>query len=76
VVVRPEDPPTTAGSLIVLNQPRPRKGKVVRVGPECLYADPGTRVAYKPFRGTEVELRGATWLLLNEEDILAVLGGS
>jgi co-chaperonin GroES (HSP10) len=74
VVVLPEDPPTTIGSLVVLDQPPPRKAEVIRIGPECQYVQSGTRVAYKPFRGTEVELRGATWLLLNEEDVLAVLG--
>ena len=49
-------------------------GVVIAVGPNTDPAiEDGSRVAFDPMLGREVEWRGKTYVILHEEDILAVV---
>ena len=63
---------------------KPQEGKVIAVGPGRLLDDgsvkklevkSGDRVLYGKYSGTEVSLEGDDYLILREEDILAVVNG-
>ncbi|MGC9317980.1 MAG: co-chaperone GroES [Armatimonadota bacterium] len=73
----------SAGGIILPEaaQERPREGKVVATGPGEIDADgepmglsveEGDIVIYASFGGTEVQIDGEDYLIVNEEDILAV----
>jgi chaperonin GroES len=84
-VVKPlEAEEKSAGGIILPEtaQERPREGKVVAVGTAGLYVEDydegesavneGDIVIYASFGGTEVRIDGEDYLIINEEDILAV----
>ncbi len=72
----------SAGGIILPEaaQERPREGKVVAVGTDGIYADDegesrvkeGDIVIYASFGGTEIKIDGEEYLILEENDILAV----
>ncbi len=75
----------SAGGIILPEtaQERPREGRVVAVGTVPLYPQDddeenegtvieGDIVVYASFGGTEVKIDGEDYLIVNEEDILAV----
>ncbi|MEA3404029.1 MAG: co-chaperone GroES [Armatimonadota bacterium] len=84
VLVKPlEAEEKSAGGIILPEaaQERPREGKVVATGPGEIDADgepmglsveEGDIVIYASFGGTEVQIDGEDYLIVNEEDILAV----
>jgi chaperonin GroES len=74
----------SAGGIILPEaaQERPREGKVVAVGTAGLYVDEdeggksavkkGDIVIYASFGGTELKIEGEDYLIVDEDDILAV----
>ena len=61
---------------------KPQEGKVVAVGPgrlsdegtvKALEIKTGDRVLYGKYAGTEVSLEGEEYVILREEDVLAVV---
>ncbi len=61
---------------------KPQQGKVVAVGPGRLLEEGGTkpvevkageRILYGRYAGTEVSIEGEEYLILREEDVLAVV---
>ncbi len=84
VLVRPlEAEETSAGGIILPEaaQERPREGEVIAVGtgemdedgePMGLSVEEGDIVIYASFGGTEVTIDGEDYLIISEEDILAV----
>ncbi|NOX64029.1 MAG: co-chaperone GroES [Chloroflexi bacterium] len=85
VVVEPIEKETTTPSGIVLPETakeKPQEGKVIAVGPGARN-DKGERLAldvnvddvvlYAKYSGTEVKLNGNKYLILRENDILAVV---
>ncbi len=87
VIVQPLDAEqTTAGGIIIPDtaQEKPSEGKIVAVGPGARDADgkrvkpsvkKGDRVLYGKWSGTEVKVDGKDLLIVQEGDILGVLGG-
>ena len=85
IVVRPLDPQEKTKSGIVLPdtaKEKPQEGKVIAVGTGRLLDDGtvkaleiknGDRVLYGKYAGTEVSLQGDDYLILREEDVLAVM---
>lgn len=85
IVVRPLDPQeTTKSGLVVPDtaKEKPQEGKVVAVGTGRLLDDGavkalevknGDRVLYGKYSGTEISLEGEDYLILREEDVLAVV---
>lgn len=86
VIVRhiDEDVKTTAGGIIIPDsaKERPQLGEVVAVGPGRRDNDGkrieldvhiGQRVYHSKYGGTEVKIDGEDFLILREEDILAII---
>jgi chaperonin GroES len=77
----------TAGGIVLPDtaKEKPQRGKVVAVGPGKLL-DSGERgsldlsvgdeVLYAKYSGTTVEINGDEFVILRENDVLAVLSGS
>ncbi len=74
----------TKGGLVVPDsaKEKPQEGKVVAVGPGRLLDDgtpksievkSGDRVLYGKYAGTEVSIQGTDYLILREDDVLAVV---
>lgn len=86
VVVKPLKSETkTAGGIIIPEtaQEKPQEGKVVAVGPGKKSDDgsvtpmdvkKGDRVLYGKWSGTEVKVGNDTLMIMNESDIMGVLG--
>ena len=85
LVVIPDDPEEiTAGGIVLPDSVRekPQRGKVVSTGPGKLL-DSGERgklsvkkgdiVFYGKYSGTEVEVSGETYVIIRENDILAIV---
>ncbi len=83
LVKRLEAEEKSAGGIILPEaaQERPREGEVIAVGPGELdengepmgvSVDEGDVVIYASFGGTEIEMDGEEYLIINENDILAV----
>ena len=75
---------TTKGGIVVPEsaKEKPQEAKVLAVGPGRLLEDgtvkglevkKGDRVLYGKYSGTEVSLQGDEYLILREEDVLAVV---
>ncbi|MGI5819553.1 MAG: co-chaperone GroES [Armatimonadota bacterium] len=83
LVQRLEAEEKSSGGIILPEaaQERPREGKVVAVGPGELDdsgepmgvdVEEGDIVIYASYGGTEVKIDGEEYLIINEDDILAV----
>ena len=87
IVVRPlEAEERTKSGILVPDAARekPQEGKVIAVGAGRLLDDGsvkgleiknGERVLYGKYSGTEVSVEGSDYLILKEEDVLAVVQG-
>ena len=85
IVVRPLEAQEKTKSGLVLPdsaKEKPQEGKVLAVGTGRLLDDgsvkapeikSGERVLYGKYSGTEVSLEGEDYLILREEDVLAIL---
>ena|SRR3989338_831971 len=85
IVVRTLDPQEkTKSGLVVPDtaKEKPQEGKVIAVGAGRLLDDGavkaleirnGDRVLYAKYSGTEVSLEGEDYLILREDDVLAVV---
>ena len=86
IVVKSLDPQEkTKSGLVVPDtaKEKPQEGKVIAVGTGRLLDDGsvkaleikhGDRVLYGKYSGTEVSLEGEEYLILREDDVLAVVG--
>jgi len=85
VLVRAEDKEEALPSGLVIPdtaKEKPQEGTVLAVGPGAyndgkrvpLDVKEGDRVLYSKYGGTEVKVKGEELLILNERDILAVIG--
>jgi len=84
VLVQPlEAQEKSAGGIILPEaaQERPREGKVIAVGPGTLddegnpvgmSVEEGDIVIYASYGGTEIKIDGEEYLIIGEDDILAV----
>ena len=84
VVKRMEAEETTAGGIVLPNsaQEKPQSGRVLSVGDGKMLDDgsrakpqvgEGDRVLFTSYAGTEIEIDGATLLIMSESDVLAVM---
>ncbi len=85
LLVEPAEKETTLPSGIVLpdtSKEKPQEGKVLAKGPGKkdedgkpveISVEVGARVIYKKWGGTEIKVDGKEYLLVKEEDILAVI---
>lgn len=72
-ILEPAAPKTASGILLPENaQEAPLLAKVVATGPKSeLLAD--DRILYKEFAATNITVEGEEYLVINEEDVLAVV---
>jgi len=84
VVERAEPQEKTSGGIVLPDtaKDKPREGTVVATGagkllgngqPQPPEVRPGDRVLFAPYAGSEVRVDGKDYLILKEEEILAVL---
>lgn len=74
----------TASGLVIPDtaKEKPQQGEVLAVGPGkmddtgkriTIELEPGDRILYAKYSGTEIKLDGIDYIVLNEKDILAKL---
>ena len=85
VVVEPlEAEETTAGGIVLPDtaKEKPMQGEVVAVGPGRTLEDgklqkmevkKGDRILFGKYSGTEVKIEGDEYLIMREDDVLAIL---
>ena len=85
IVVRPLDPEEKTKSGLVLPdtaKEKPQEGKILSVGSGRLLEDgmvkrlevkAGDRILYGKYAGAEVHINGEDYLILREDDVLAVV---
>jgi chaperonin GroES len=84
LVRRLEAEEKTAGGIVLPDtaKEKPKEGKVIAVGSGKLLADgkrsnfqvkKGDRILFASYAGTEVKIDGEEYLLMPEEDVLAVV---
>lgn len=84
VVKRVDSEKKTTGGIVLPDNAteKPREGKVLSVGSGKLNSEgvrrppqvaEGDRVLFSTYAGTEIEINGDELLILNEDDILAVI---
>ena len=85
ILQRAEAEDKTAGGILLPEsaKDKPKEGKVVAVGEGKILDDGtrlkmsvkvGNRVLFSSYAGTEVKVSGEEYLIMNESDILAVIG--
>lgn len=85
LVRRLDEPEVKRGGIIIPDtaKEKPQQGQVVAVGPGRV-TDEGKRVALEvkkgdkiligKYSGTEVKIEGSEYLIMREDDVLAVIG--
>ncbi|MBI4960764.1 MAG: co-chaperone GroES [Desulfovibrio sp.] len=84
LVKRMEEVQVTKGGILIPDtaKEKPIEGKVVAVGPGkmseqgqrmALQLKEGDRVLFGKYAGTEIKMEGEEYLMMREEDILAVI---
>ena len=84
LVKRIEAETKTAGGLFLPDtaKEKPQEAEVISVGtggrddkvPDRITVKPGDRVLISKYGGTEIKLDGEDYLILSENDILAIIG--
>ena len=86
IVVKRQEAKTTKGGILLPEtaQEKPRQGKVVATGPgkaddkgkvRALDVRVGDEILFSSYSGTEYKADDIEYLILSEDDVLAVLGG-
>ena len=85
VVLKPVEEETVTASGLVLPdtaKEKPQQGEVIAVGPgslddngkrSALEVKEGDKVIYRKYGGTEVKQDGTEYLIVSEDDILAIV---
>jgi len=85
LVRRLEEAETRVGGIIIPDsaKEKPQQAEVVAVGTGKLLADgqsanlevkPGDRILFGKYSGSDIKIEGQEYLILREDEILAVLG--
>ncbi len=85
LVKRTEEPTVTKGGIVIPDtaKEKPIEGKIVAVGPGkmseqgqrmALQVKEGDKVLFGKYSGTEIKIEGEEYLMMREEDILAIVG--
>jgi chaperonin GroES len=73
-----EEESVTSSGLVIPDtaKEKPQRGEVIAVGDDedLIKVAPGDRVLYPRYSGTEVRVGGADHLILEANDLLAVIG--
>ena len=85
ILQRAEAEDKTAGGILLPEsaKDKPKEGKIVAVGNgrtldngdrQAMDVKVGNRVLFSSYAGTEVKVSGEEYLIMNESDILAIIG--
>ena len=76
VVIKRQEAKTTKGGILLPEtaQEKPKQGTVVAASPD-VSLKVGDEVLFSSYAGTEYKADEVDYLILSEEDVLAVLGG-
>ncbi len=85
LVKRLEEATVTKGGIVIPDaaKEKPIEGKIIAVGPGkmseqgqrmALQLKEGDRVLFGKYAGTEIKVDGEDYLMMREEDILAIVG--
>ena len=85
LVKRTEELTVTKGGILIPDtaKEKPIEGKIVAVGPGkmseqgqrmTLQVKEGDKVLFGKYSGTEIKVEGEEYLMMREEDILAIIG--
>ncbi len=86
IVIQRQNTQATKGGILLPEtaQEKPRQGKVISVGPgkmdekgkmNPLDVKVGDEILFSTYSGTEYKMNDTEYLILSEDDVLAVLGG-
>jgi chaperonin GroES len=86
LVKRIEEAQVTKGGIVIPDtaKEKPIEGRVIAVGPGkmsdagnrmSLQAKEGDRILFGKYSGTEIEVEGEEYLMMREDDILAIVEG-
>ncbi|MEJ2093452.1 MAG: co-chaperone GroES [Syntrophobacterales bacterium] len=86
LVKRIEETQTTKGGIVIPDtaKEKPMEGRVIAVGPGkmsdagnrmSLQAKEGDRILFGKYSGTEIKVEGEEYLMMREDDILAIVEG-
>lgn len=66
---------TTKSGIVLTGQSKekPQEAEVVAVGETSIDINVGDKVFYKKYAGTEVKLEDEEYIIIDEEDVLAVI---
>lgn len=75
VITKLEEEKKTSGGIIIPDTAteKPLNGVVISVGTKVSELKEGDKVVFGKYAGTEVKVEGTTYLVLKEEEVLAVL---
>lgn len=76
VILKKMEPESTTTSGIVLPETakeKPEQGEIVAVGTEVKELKKGDKVVYSKYGPTEIKVEGMEYLIVKEEDILAII---
>jgi chaperonin GroES len=79
VLIQPEKANKKTDSGIFLpesaSKERPEQGKVIEIGEsQDIKIKKNQKVIFKPYSGTEITIEGEEYLIVKNEDVLAVIG--
>ncbi len=76
VVERTQAVEKTAGGIVIPDtaKEKPEQGKVISVGQDVKEVKGGDKVLFGKYSPTEVKIDGKEYLLIKEEDVLAIVG--
>ena len=85
LVKRLEAEEVTKGGIVLPDtaKEKPKEGRVVEVGPGKILDDgkrgsmqikKGERILFTSYAGTEIKIDGVEYLIMSEDDVLAVVG--
>ncbi len=76
VVERTQAVEKTAGGIVIPDtaKEKPEQGKVISVGREVKEVKSGDEILFGKYSPTEVKIDGKEYLLIKEEDVLAIVG--
>ena len=77
IVVKPlkQEEKTEGGIYLpeTANKEKPQRGDVIAVGPDFKGVKKGDKVLFAKYGGVEIEVEDEEYLVLNEDDVLAVI---
>lgn len=79
ILIQPEraDKKTNSGIFLPesASKERPEQGKVIEIGEsKDIKVKKNQKVIFRPYSGTEVKIAGEDFLIVKNEDVLAVIG--